>query len=111
MVGGQPAQLIRRAAADDAAVIDDDRAGADRIDLFEKMRRDDDRFRRADRVNELANTMFLIGIEAVGRLVENQHVGIVDEGLREADSALEAFRQGIDAPMQDLAELQLFYDP
>ena len=45
--------------------------------------------------------MLLIGIETVGRLVENQYQRIVEQGLRQTDATLEALRQGLDRLFED----------
>ena len=46
--------------------------------------------------DQLAHLVLLVGIEAVGRLVHDQHLRIVQDRLREADAALEAFGEGLD---------------
>ena len=43
--------------------------------------------------DERAHLVLLVGVEPVGRLVEDQHVGIVQQRLREPDAALEALGQ------------------
>jgi hypothetical protein len=50
--------------------------------------------------------VLLVRVEAVGRLVEDQDLGIVQDRLREADAALEALRQRVDRLIQHLAEMQ-----
>ena len=50
--------------------------------------------------------MLLQRIEAVGGLVEDQHLRVVHDGLRQADAALEAFREGFDGLLQHRFELQ-----
>jgi hypothetical protein len=68
------------------------------------MRRDYDRFLRGYSANQRPHFVLLIGIESVGWLVEDQNIGIMHHGLRDADATLEAFGQGIDALVPDLRE-------
>jgi hypothetical protein len=49
--------------------------------------------------------VFLIRIETIGRLIEDQHRRIVDQRLGEADPALEAFRERLDRPVGHVPEL------
>ena len=52
--------------------------------------------------------MLLVGVEPVGGLVEDQHVGIVQDRLGEADAAAEALGERVEAAVQHLAELDAF---
>ena len=72
---------FRAAVADDAAVVDDDRAVADCIDLLENVGRDDDGLRIAHGADQLAHLVLLVEIETVGRLVQDQDVRIVQDCL------------------------------
>ena len=85
---------------------DDDRARADRVDLFEDVRRDHDDLVARHRVDQRAHFVLLVRIEAVGRLVEDQHRGIVQDRLREADAALEALRQRVDRLFEHALQMQ-----
>ena len=38
--------------------------------------------------------MFLVWIETIGRLIEDEHLGIMQDRLGQTDTALEAFREG-----------------
>ena len=49
--------------------------------------------------------MLLVGVEAVGRLVEDHDVGVVQERLGQADPALEALGQGVDRPVEHAVEM------
>ena len=51
--------------------------------------------------DQFAHLMLLVGIETVGRLVQHQHGRIMQQRLREADAALEAFRQRLDRLQPD----------
>src|SRR6187399_2999717 len=61
-----------RVVRHEPAFRDDDGAGADRIHLFEDVRRDDDGLLARDFADERANLVFLQRIESVRGLVEDQ---------------------------------------
>ena len=46
--------------------------------------------------DQLAHLVLLVGVEAVGGLVEDQHFRVVENRLGEADAALEAFGKCLD---------------
>ena len=50
--------------------------------------------------------MLLVGVEAVGRLVEDQHFRIVQDRLREPDPAPVPFRQRVDALIEHRFQVQ-----
>ena len=90
------AQLFRRAVGDDAAAVDDDRARAGGVDLLEDVGREHDRLVAAELADQVAHLVLLVRVEAVGRLVHDQHLGIVDQRLREAGAVLVALGQRVD---------------
>ncbi len=55
-------------------------------------------------VQQIADFDNLLGVEAGGGLVENQHVGIVDDGLRDADALAVAFRKLADQLVAHVAQ-------
>ena len=65
------------------------------------MCRKDNRFPLAHPPNEAADFMFLIGIKAVGRFVEHQHLRIMNDRLRQTRAMPITFGKGIDALVQD----------
>ena len=65
-----------------------------------------DRLVRRERVDERAHLVFLVGIETVGRLVEDQHRRIVQQRLGQTDAALEALGEGLDRLLQHVSERQ-----
>ena len=89
-------QRGRRVVGHDLAAGDDDRAGADGVDLFEDVGGDDDRLVRRHALDQRPHLMLLVRVEAVGRLVEHQDRRIMQQRLRQADAALEALGQGFD---------------
>ncbi len=74
---------------------DDDDALTGLRDFGKDVRAQDDRViaGRGELLDELARLDDLLRVEAGGRLVENQHVGVVNQRLREADALLVALRQ------------------
>jgi hypothetical protein len=70
-------KFLRRGIDDDSAFCDDYCSAANRLDLFEDMRRDNDAFVFGHFTDKLPHLMFLIGVEAVGRLVEDEYFGVV----------------------------------
>ncbi len=83
-----------------AAMCDDDRPAAHRLDLFEQMGRNDDRLLGTHCSDDPSHLILLVRVETVGRLVEDQHLGIVQQRLRHPDPAFEALRQCLDRLMQ-----------
>ncbi len=94
-------QLLRRAIGDDFSAIDDHRAGARGIDLFENVRGKQNALRGAESLDQLADFVLLIRIEAIGGLIENQHLGIVQKRLGEAGAMAIALRERIDRLVSD----------
>ncbi len=94
-------ERARRLVGDDAAVGDDDGAGAHLVHLLQDVGRHDDQLVLAELVDQAAHFVFLIRVEAVGRLVQDQHLRIVDQRLREADAAPESLGQGFDDLVDD----------
>ena len=78
------------------ALVDDDDALAGLRHLGEDVRAEDDRVVAGQLLDELARLDDLLRVEAGGRFVEDEHVGIVDQGLGQADAlpvALRSFAQ------------------
>ena len=105
MVARAAGELGRRRIGENAAMSDDDRPAAHRLDLLEQMGRNDDRLVGPHRGDDLAHLVFLVGVEPVGRLVEDQHLRIVQQRLRHPDAAPVALRQGFDRLVQNLGDV------
>ena len=86
-------QVVRRVDGDDAALVDDDDALAGLRDLRQDVRAEDDGVIAGEAADEVARLDDLLGVEAGGRLVEDQHFRVVDERLREADALPVALRE------------------
>lgn len=112
LVVGEPLlKLLRGAVSDDLAFVDDNRAAADRLDLFQYMGGYDDGLFRGHVVNEFAHMVLLIGVEPIGGLVENENLRVVQDRLRQPDPALVAFRQRFDALVHYRADLGVLDRP
>ena len=94
LLGGEVGHGV---VGDDAAVGDDDGAGAYGLDLLHDVGGEEDRLVLADLTDEGADFLELVGVEAGGGLVEDEHVGVVDERLSEADALLVALGELGDA--------------
>jgi hypothetical protein len=77
-------ELLRRAVCDDFATVDDDGAGTCGLDFLQDVGGEDDGLVLAHALDHAAHLMLLVGIEAVRRLVEDEHVGVMNDALGEA---------------------------
>jgi hypothetical protein len=89
---------------DDAAVADDHDLLAGLEDLAEDVRGEDDRPVRGEAPDEAEHLVDLPRIEAVRGLVEDEHLGVVDERLREPDPLAVALRQMAEHAVGDAPE-------
>ncbi len=104
VIGHAAHQVLGGAVGDDAALVDHDGARADGLDLFEDVRGDDDGLLLGHLGDELAHLVLLVGIEPVGGLVHDQHLGVVEDRLGDADAALVALGQGLDRLLEHRTE-------
>ena len=102
--------MLGRPVRDDPPVGDDQGAGADRLHLLEDVGRDDDRLVRGHVPDERPDLELLVGVQPVGRLVEDEHVRVVQQGLRQADATLEALRERLDRLVQDGGDVRALDD-
>ena len=101
---GSGLELGRGPVGDDRSAVDDDRAGADRLDLFKDVRAEDDGLLLAHPLDELADLVLLVRVEAVRRLIEHEHLGIVEDRLGKAGPVAVALREGVHRLMEHVAE-------
>jgi hypothetical protein len=95
-----------RVVGHEPAARDDDRARAHRVHFFEDVCGDHDGLVLRDFADQRAHFVFLQRVEAVRGFVEDQHLGIVHDGLGQADAAFEALGKGFDGLRGDTLELQ-----
>ena len=71
---------------DDLSLVYDDDAVAYRLNLGQNVRRKNDGMILAEVLDEVAYLNDLLRVETDGRLVENKHLRVADERLRNADT-------------------------
>ena len=98
-------ELGRRSIGNKSAVGDNHRPRADSGDLFENVRRNNHDFVAGKILNKFPHMLLLVGVQAIGRFVQNQHFGVVHDCLREANPALKPFRQCFDFLQSHRAKL------
>ena len=76
-------QLLRRAVGDNLAAVNDDGPRTNRLDFLQNVRRKNNGLAFAHPADQAADLVLLVRVQAVGRFVQHQHVGIVDDGLGE----------------------------
>src|SRR6185312_15491991 len=86
-------RIDERAVGDQLAVGDDDDARAGRLHLAEDVGGEDDRLLLPDRLDDGADLGDLVGVEARGRLVEDKHLELVHDRLRQAHALAKALGQ------------------
>jgi hypothetical protein len=85
---GRPLQLVDGALCRNLALVHHDHVIARVLDVWQQMRREDqaDVLVVAEIANELQHLVAALGIHAVGGLVEEEQIRIVDDRLRELDA-------------------------
>jgi hypothetical protein len=86
-------QVVGRVHGHDAPLVDDHDAVAGLADLREDVRAQDDRVVAGERGDELSRLDDLLRVEARRRLVEDEHLGIVQQRLRQTDPLPVALRE------------------
>ncbi len=86
-------ELVGRSVEHDLTFIDEDHAVAHRFDFLQDVGREQDGFSLADAADGFADFADLIGVEAGGRLVHDQHVRLVQQDLGHADALPKALRE------------------
>ncbi len=86
---------LQRVAGDDLAVVDDDDAVAQPLGLFHVVRRVEQRLAAAAQLLEVVEDgVAALRIDADGRLVEDQDVGVVDQRGGDVEAPLHAAAEG-----------------
>jgi hypothetical protein len=86
-------QVLGRVDRHHPALVDDDHPLAGLRDLGQDVGAQDDRVIARELLDEAARLVDLLRVEPCGRLVEDQHVGVVDERLGEPDALPVALRE------------------
>ena len=82
----------------------------DRVDLLENVRRDQDGLRLAEIADQLPHAADLVGVEPAGGLVHDQHLGVVQQGLRHRNPLAIPFRELADRFVRNRLERTLSDD-
>ena len=91
----QSMQFGERAAGDDAAVVDDDDAVGQPFGLFHVVRRVDQRLAGAgERFQAVEDRVAALRVDAGGRFVEQQHVGVVHQRTGDVEPSLHPAAEG-----------------
>ncbi len=86
-------QIAHRVGGHNLAFVDDDDLLAGLADFGKDVRAQNNRVIAREALDQVARFVDLLGIEARGRLVQNQHVRIVDDRLGEAHALAVTFRK------------------
>jgi hypothetical protein len=87
-------QLARRSLGDLPAVVEDDQPVAQALGLVHEVGREEDRLALLEQVLQpLPHQVARLRVEAGGRLVEQQQVGVVDERAAEREAPLHSARE------------------
>ena len=97
-------QFVRRSVGHDASAVDDDGPRAHHLHFLEDVGGKNDRFVFAHPPDERTHLMLLVRIESIGRLVEDQHRRIMQNGLRQTGAVTVTLRQRVDALVNDRLE-------
>ena len=104
MAGGE---VVEGAVGDGAAAIDDDRVLAQVLDEVELVRREQHRRAAARLAHEhLGQGVDGDRVESGERLVEHEHVGLVDEGADQLHALLVAEREVLEVAPRPVAEVE-----
>ena len=79
-------RLLHRIGGHHLAFVDDDHLLAGLLDFRQDVGAQNDGVIAGKALDQIARLVDLLGVETRGRLVENQYVGIVNDGLRQADA-------------------------
>ena len=103
---GDADEVDDRAGRDQLALVHHDRMGADLLDLGQDVAGEQHgRARLGDAPHELAHLAHLTRVEAVGGLVEHEHLGLAQQHAREPEPLAHALRVGLHLAVDGRAEL------
>ena len=102
----RPLQILDRPLRGHAALVHHDDVVADVFDVGQQMRRENqvDALVVRQVAHQLQHLVAALRVHAVGRLVEEQQIGVVDERLRQLDALLHARRIGLDVAVARFAQ-------
>ena len=92
------------------SVVDDDGPRTNGLHFLEDVGGDYDALFGGHFVDEVADVVLLVGVEAVSGFIEDEDGGVVDEGLGKADAAFVALGERVDGLVIDGLDGAHFYD-
>ena len=101
-------EILRSIYGCDFAFVDDDHAIARHAHFGQDVRRENDRVIPGEILDQVADFDDLLGIEAHGRLVEDDYIRIVHERLRQSDALLISAREALDQLIALICDVRLF---
>ena len=102
-------KFLWRSIKDHHATIDNHSASTNRFHFFQDMGRKNDRTIFAEVAHKLAHFEFLIGIETIGRFVQDQDGRIMQESLRDSRTSLVTLGKSFDALTTTRLEMHALY--
>ena len=103
-------QVAHRVGRHQLALVDDDHLLAGLFDFGKDVGAEDDGVVAGQALDQVAGFIDLLGIEARCRLVENQHVGVVNDRLRQPDALAIAFGEFAQKLVPDIRHKAAFAD-
>ena len=94
-------KLLWSAIGDDLPAVDDDRPGTNCFNFLQNVGRENNGFLFPHPPDQGPHLVLLVWIQTIRRLVQNQHIGIMNDRLSEAGSMAVTFRECFDALVQD----------
>ena len=101
------AEVLGRIGRDELPAVDDDDTVADLAHLGEDMARENHGLFAAEIPDELPDLDDLLRVEAEGRLIEDENLGIVQYRLGDAHALLVPLRELADRPAGDLLQVRI----
>src|SRR6266576_1157052 len=105
---GTALQIAHRVRRNNFSLVDDDDLLARLADLGKDVRAENDRVVAGKALDQIPGFVDLFGIEARGRFVENQHIRVVNDGLRQADALAVALGKLPDDIVPDVGDRAAF---
>src|ERR1019366_3595251 len=105
---GAVLQIAHRVRRDDLPLVNDDDLLAGLADFRKYMSAQNDGVVASQALDQISGLIDLLGIEARCRLVEDQHIWVMNNGLRQANALAVAFRQLPDKLVPDVGDRATF---
>ena len=94
-------QVTGRAIGHDQALAHHNGSGANALHLLKDVGGEDDGFGLTQGGDQVADLKLLVGVESIGRFIQNQHVRVVYQGLGQTDTLSKAFGEVLNRLVQN----------